>query len=77
MKEILKKIVRLLGGKTNPTIINTTHFILSESKCRDFKENENIKLSQKKIFTVNFRWLFHCYFFYKRMDERDKEYKML
>ena len=77
IKDCLKKFIRILGGRTNNTIINTTHFILSESKIRDFKENENIKLLKKKVLTVNFRWLFHCYFFYKRMDERDKEYKLL
>ena len=65
----------MLGGKITP-IINASHFMVSEDKVGEFSNNENIKLLQKKIIVVNVRWLFHCYFFYKRMDEEDEEYRI-
>lgn len=57
--------------------MNTTHFIVTENKVKEFKENKNVTQLKKKYYAVNVRWLFHCYFFFKKVDERDKDYRVV
>ncbi len=79
-KQHVNEIVRLLGGKIKTKDSLSTHYVISNLKLNDFLEhkrnNVNFK-GNKKNFLVNLKWLFHCYFFMKKLDENDPEYRLI
>ncbi len=78
-KQHLKEMIRLLGGIVEISDGPSTHYITSNVKLNDFIQHKtnNVHFKNKIIFYVNLKWLFHCYFFVKRLDENDPEYKMI
>ena len=77
---LVKELIKYLGGNDNGDNSSITHFIVSsENKklTQYFNRNNNIRLFGNKIaYYVNIKWLFHCYFYLQRMDESADEYRM-
>ncbi len=60
-----------LGGKLRDKQ-NATHYLVSKNRMNLLKENmrENWKIQ----YNLNLKFIFHSYFFFKKMDEGDLEY---
>ena len=64
-------MIHSVGGKIVKD--DATHYIVSKYRVSDYDKKKN-KL--KNSYAVNLKWLFHCYFFYTKMDENDIDYKL-
>lgn len=69
----LKEIIKYLGGETTVTKNEATHFIISKENLKSFEK----PTGNHKYYCVNKRWLFHCYFFLRRMNENSHEYQVI
>ena len=72
--------MRLLGGNVKPKDCPSTHYIVSNLKLSDFLEHKRNNVNfrnNKQPYLINLKWLFHCYFFMKKLDENDPEYRQI
>ena len=66
--EFYKEMIFSMGGAVTIESSKASHVVYG-------KETQMINDSNK--YNVNIKWLYHCYFFVSRMDEKDDEYKYI
>lgn len=64
-----KEMVFTLGGAVTFDCQIATHFIYWKEKNISFPKERKQSFSE-----VNLKWLFHCYFYFSKMDEKKEEY---
>jgi len=81
MKPSLTNLILTMGGKIQggtENKFNVTHFVINgEINKSEFKKavaKNHIQLNRKLV--VNVKWIIHCYFHFKTMNENDSEYTM-
>jgi hypothetical protein len=77
---LLKEIISVLGGRSDDGDSASTHYIISNIQINEFlthrSRNSQI-FNKKRINCLKVKWLFHCFFFIKKMNESDSEYKVI
>ena len=71
--DLIKFIIDQLGGNYEKNVEKLTHYIVSNKKIK--KDNKRKLLINCHY--VNIKWLFDSFFYYKKMDETDDEYKII
>jgi hypothetical protein len=54
---------------------NATHFLVSRNKTNLLKEDK--RANWKMLHTLNLKFVFHSFFFLRKVDENDQEYTEL
>jgi hypothetical protein len=68
-------MILMMGGKVHSRVTQCNHILIDSDDykyLRSDKSKEEIKAA-----VLNFKYLFHTYFFFKRMDINDEEYKII
>jgi hypothetical protein len=81
-KCVVREMVISLGGKCDEqqNEKSSTHYIVDNIQIFEFSEFKvkNIQIFQnKKVYCLPLKWIFNCFFFMKKMDENDTEYKII
>ena len=71
-KEYIFDIINLLGGAIVKDIKNATHIIFNKNILNDNKTETNCD----NKYSLDIKWIFDCFFNYKRCNEYSHEYKL-
>jgi hypothetical protein len=75
-------MIKVLGGKYEESDKFSSHYIISNTHIDDFlthrsRNHAYFNNSGKKNHYLKLKWLFHCFFFMKKLNESDLEYKVI
>lgn len=67
-------MIYIMGGKVHERPSQCTHILIDQSDFNYCRTQMAREVRNGSV--VNFKYLFHTYFFFKRMDVNDEEYKI-